>query len=314
MRRYDLSLQTALVLLVSLNAVAGTSFKANTTLAAETANNTSAANTFATQTNGNLGATNISKLPTRSLLYPGSTAKIYVHLMPWFGFGNHMNVGYTSNDPTQVQRQLNDMVSRGLDGVIIDWFGQGTLDHGFAAYSQVVQDFMQDAEQQPNFNFAIMDDAGSLKTCAATAGCDLTQTLINDLTYAYSNWENSPAYLHYNNQPVVYFFGEEAYTLAVLFADLPRDRAAVTSLPPPGPAPAVRIGMAAPVLVGVLVSLVVFTYSQHSLHHHPAFAALGPNSHPLVPILVVLLVIGCLARRRHRRDRQGQRFDDHEDV
>ena len=105
--------------------------------------------------------------------------------------------------------------------------------------------------------------------------------------------------------------------LAALFADLPRDRAAVISPPPPGPAPAVRIGMAAPVLVGVLVSLVVFAHSQHGLGHHPAFAAPGPNFHPLVPILVVLLVSGFLARRRHRQDRseqQGPRLDDHEDA
>jgi len=36
-----------------------------------------------------------------------------------------------------------------------------------------------------------------------------------------------------------------------------------------------------------------------------------------VPILVVLLVIGFLARRRYRRDRwerRGPRFDDREDV
>jgi DUF1707 SHOCT-like domain len=102
--------------------------------------------------------------------------------------------------------------------------------------------------------------------------------------------------------------------LAVLFADLPRGRAGVTGLPSPGPAPAVRIGMAAPVLVGVFVSLVVFAYSQHGLLHHPAFAL---NLTPLVPTLVVLLVIGCLTRRRYRRDRwerRGLRFDDREDV
>lgn len=102
--------------------------------------------------------------------------------------------------------------------------------------------------------------------------------------------------------------------LAVLFADLPRDRAAVTSLPPPGPAPAARIGMAAPVLVGVLVSLVVFAYGQHGLRHHPGFAGPPPTLTPLVPILVVLLVIGCMTRRRYRRERRGLRFDDREDV
>jgi Domain of unknown function (DUF1707) len=107
-----------------------------------------------------------------------------------------------------------------------------------------------------------------------------------------------------------------AKELAALFADLPRDRAAVTSPPPPGRAPAVRIGMAAPVLVGVLISLVVLVYSHHSLRYH-AFAAPGPNFHPLVPILVVLLVSGFLARRRHRQDRseqRGPRLDDREDV
>jgi Domain of unknown function (DUF1707) len=103
-----------------------------------------------------------------------------------------------------------------------------------------------------------------------------------------------------------------AKELAVLFADLPRDRAAVTSLPPPGPAPAARIGMAAPVLLGVLVSLVVFAYSRHGLGHHPGFAG-APTLTPLVPILVVLLVTRCMARRRYRRER-GLRFDDREDV
>jgi Domain of unknown function (DUF1707) len=105
--------------------------------------------------------------------------------------------------------------------------------------------------------------------------------------------------------------------LATLFADLPRDRAAVTSPPPPGPPPAVRIGIAAPVLAGVLVSLIVFAYSQHSLRPHPAFATPGPHFTPLVPILVMLLVFGCLARGRYRRDRwerRGPRFDDREDA
>lgn len=202
----------ALFLVVAFQSFAGTQFQATTTLTAQTSNNTSAANTFASQSNGNLGASNISKMPTRTLLYPGATGKIYVHLMPWFGFGtDHMNVGYTSNDPAQVQRQVADLVSRGIDGVIIDWFGQGTLTHKYSYYDQVVQEFRQQAESQTNFNFAVMDDAQSLKACASTAGCDITQTLIDDLTYAYNNYENSSAYLHYNNQPVVYFFGQEAY-------------------------------------------------------------------------------------------------------
>ena len=204
---------TAFVLLMCLPGFTGTAFKATTTLTAETSNNTSAAATFATQTDGNNGAGNISKVPTRNLLYSGSTARIYAHLMLWFGPSNHMNVGYTSDDATQVHKQVTDMISRGLDGTIIDWYGQGATNQGFANINQATQYVMNEAAQHPGFFFAVMDDAGSLGSCAKTAGCDVTQTLINDLTYAYNNYENSPAYLRYNNQPVVYFFGEESYTI-----------------------------------------------------------------------------------------------------
>lgn len=207
-------------------AFAGTAFKATTTLTAETSNNTSAADTFTAQTNGNAGAGNISKLPLRNLLYSSANAKIYTNFLPWFGFGDHMVVGYTSNTSAQVQRQVADMISRGLDGAIIDWFGQGTFNTHYVYYDQSSQMLMHEAELHSGFNFAIMDDAGSLKACAARVGCDLTQTLINDLTYAYNTYENSPAYLRYNNQPVVFFFGHEAYTL-----DWSRVRASVPGNP-----------------------------------------------------------------------------------
>jgi len=86
--------------------------------------------------------------------------------------------------------------------------------------------------------------------------------------------------------------------LAVLFADLPRDRAGVTSPPPPGRVPAVRLGLAAPVLVGVLVGLAL-AFSHDGLRHQVGFAVgQGPNFGPLVGIVLVLFVIGCLARRR----------------
>src|SRR5208283_1069560 len=82
-----------------------------TTLAAQTANNTSAANSFTSQSNGNRGAGNISK--------------VYVHMVLWFGQSNHMNIGYSETNAAQVQSQIDDMVSRGIDGAIIDWYGPG---------------------------------------------------------------------------------------------------------------------------------------------------------------------------------------------
>ena len=201
------------VFTITASSFAGASFQAQTTLTAEASNNTSAANSFVSQTNGNLGSTNVSKVSLRTLLYPGSTAKIYAHLVVWFGFGTNMDVGYTSSDPTQVHNQVTDMISRGIDGTIIDWYGQGKMNPSFVNYDQATQAVMQESQQHPNFNFAIMDDGGSLRTCSQTTGCDVTQTVINDLTYAYNTYETSSAYLYFNNRPVVYFFGMEFYSI-----------------------------------------------------------------------------------------------------
>ncbi len=200
-----------LLVLVSLSAIAETPFKATTTLTAETAKNSSAALAFTGQPNGNMSPGNISKVPTRTLLYPGSTTKLYAHLMPWFGFGDHVDIGYNSGDVLQVQKQVTDMVSRGLDGVIIDWYGRGDAKRQFRSYDQATQAIMHEAEQHAGFNFAIMLDAGALRHCGND--CDPTQAVIDDLNYAERTYENSPAYLTYNNRPVVLFFGQEAYSI-----------------------------------------------------------------------------------------------------
>ena len=215
-----------LVIFFSFSCFAGTQFKATTTLSAETANNTSAADTFTAQTNGNASAGNVSKVPLRSLLYGGSTAKVYVHFMPWFGGTDHMNVGYISDDVAQVQKQVNDMVSRGVDGALIDWYGRGTFNTKYVTYDQATQLVMRQAERHPGFLFAINYDGGALRGCAATVGCDLTQTMIDDLNYVATTYEGSAAYLWSGGRPIIYFFGQEAYTI-----DWTRVRAGVANNP-----------------------------------------------------------------------------------
>ena len=113
----------ALVLSAIGTCVADDYIVPTTTLAAQTSNNTSGANSFFAQANGNLGSGNVSKVDVHSLLYPGANTKVYAHLLLWFGGSNHMNVGYSSTDAGQIHRQITDMISRGIDGVIIDWYG-----------------------------------------------------------------------------------------------------------------------------------------------------------------------------------------------
>ena len=190
-----------------LSAAAQTHFNPTTTLSAETGNNTSAVDNFAGQPNGNMAPGNVSKVPLQSLLYPGSTAKLYAHLVQWFGYGDHVDVGYVSGDALQVQKQVADMISRGLDGAIVDWYGRGEQRKTFHAYDMGTQLLMQEAEKHPGFSFAVMADVGANKDCEREHACDPTENLIEDLNYAYRTYEQSPAYLKYHDQPVVFFFG-----------------------------------------------------------------------------------------------------------
>jgi len=127
------------LILLSLSASAQLSIDPSTTLSTETSNNTSAADSFAAQSNGNAAAGNVSKVATRTLLYPGSTAKIYAHFMPWFGSPKHMSIGYISDDAQQIKKQVTDMVSRGLSGVIIYWYGIDAAGSDFLMIDHVTQ-------------------------------------------------------------------------------------------------------------------------------------------------------------------------------
>ena len=167
-----------------------------TTLTAQTANNTSAANAFANQSNGNLGANNVSKVNIHSLLYSGANTKVLAQMLLWFGQSNHMNVGYNSADPAQVKRQVQDMISRGIDGVVLDWYGPNN------SIDQAAQLVMHEAEKHSGFSFAIMIDAGAIGANQCN-GCSPQQVLENLLQYVESTYFQSGAYLNIGGQPIV---------------------------------------------------------------------------------------------------------------
>jgi len=167
-----------------------------TTLAAETGNNTSAANGFVPQTNGNAGAGNVSKTDIHSLLYPGAITQIYAELQPWFGDKRHMQVGYISWDPAQVEKQMDDMLSRGVNGVVIDWYGPADRTE------PTTLAWLAAAENHPGFKVIIMIDKGAV-TLSPCAGCNPQQTMIYLTNYVLQHYANSPAYARWNGKPVI---------------------------------------------------------------------------------------------------------------
>jgi hypothetical protein len=174
-------------------------------ISCELSNNTSA-NPRYRGGKANAASSNVSKLPIRSLLYEGSNTRIFTRYMPWFGDPKHRNVGYRSDDGEQIHRQVADMISRGIQGAIVDWYGP---DSGAKNESTIL--LMKEAERQ-NFEFAVSEDAGALGDCERH-GCNVTDQLIHDLNYAAEHFENSPAYIRFNKRPAVFFFGLEKYPI-----------------------------------------------------------------------------------------------------
>src|SRR5581483_9431111 len=116
--------------------------------------------------------------------------------MPWWGNPVHINVGYSSHDPAQIHAQITDMISRGIDGVIIDWYGNQDYS------DQTAKLVMAEAEQHPGFTFAIMVDKGAI-SLSPCSGCNAQQTLIAQVQYVEQTYVPSTAYMRVNGRPVI---------------------------------------------------------------------------------------------------------------
>jgi hypothetical protein len=145
----------------------------------------------------------VSKLPIRSLLYPGATTKVYVHVQPWWGKSSHINIGYDSSDAAQAERQVKDMISRGIDGAIMDYYGPTSTHNEKATLA-----LLKAAEAHPGFEFAVGEDGNALKGASSP-----TAKIISDLKHVYYTYMNSSAYMRKNGRPVVTFFGTESYNI-----------------------------------------------------------------------------------------------------
>ena len=174
-----------------------------TTLAALTSNNTSASSSFTGTSNGNIAPGNVSKVPLSTMLYGGADTKLYVHVMPWWGMSSHINIGYNSADPAEVHLQITDMISRGVGGLILDWYGPAIAQENNALIA-----IMNEAQQHPGFEFAACEDKGAL-----TGAADVTAKFISDVNYIYSTFEQSPNYMRKNGRPVIVLFGEETLSI-----------------------------------------------------------------------------------------------------
>lgn len=181
----------------------------NTTLTAETSNNTSASSSFAGLPNGDLSPTNISKVNVHTLLNTGSDVKVYAHTVGWWGGTSHPNVGYSSTDPAHVKAEIDDMQSRGIDGLVLDWYGYRSSEE------KTLQALTAELANRPGFEFVVMIDAGALKwsntPCFAAGTCTATEAVEQQITYLRSKYFSNPNIAHRGNKILLMEFGMETY-------------------------------------------------------------------------------------------------------
>lgn len=153
------------------------------------------------------GANNISELDVHSLLYSGNSTQIFVHYMPWWSGthkGSSINVGYNSNDPAYIRNMLASVAGRGVNGLIVDWYGP--TDNTTPWWNTIVSYF----PGARSLKFAIMVDAGMLSEPCKQ--CNNQQTLLAGLAYMQSHYFSNSQYLTDGEKQVVFDFGMTAVT------------------------------------------------------------------------------------------------------
>jgi hypothetical protein len=116
----------------------------------------------------------------------------------WFGHPKHIAVGYSSQDPEVIRKQIRQAKALGISGFVVDWYGyrQPFIDHSYA--------LMQTIAAEENFQIAMMYDESDDEEGA-------TDESIEDFklfkkTYLAPGAPGRQAYLMYNGQPVIFIF------------------------------------------------------------------------------------------------------------
>lgn len=174
---------------------------------ADVAGPNSSAGKFAGQTNGNAAAGNVSKIAMRSLLYPAAKTQVIARVMPWFDGEKHRGPAYRSDDAQQVRNQVADMMSRGISGAAVAWYGP---EDKFK--DKVTAQLFQAAERTEGGFTVALSYSGTLEDCAKHK-CNATERLIEELTYASQQYFASPAYLKVNGRPLLFFFDLEKFDI-----------------------------------------------------------------------------------------------------
>lgn len=145
-------------------------------------------------------------LSAAQLQAPEGSPKVLAAYQPWFGRPNHIDVGYSSQDPKVLQEQVQKAKNLGIEAFVVNWYGPR---HPYEDQSYAL---LQKASAENNFQTAIMYDEDASDPSSST------DAVVVDLQYAYDKYigpnavGSRNAYLRYNGRPVIFIFPKQGNT------------------------------------------------------------------------------------------------------
>ena len=134
-----------------------------------------------------------------------NSPKILADYQPWFGDPAHINVGYSTQDPDVLRKQIQQAKSMGIYAFAVDWYGQRHpfLDRSYALLQQVAS--------ETHFHVALMYDETQEENGQATEDAlDAMDEIYK--RYIGPSAPTRDAYVFYQGRPVIFIFPKRGGT------------------------------------------------------------------------------------------------------
>src|SRR5580658_7294762 len=134
----------------------------------------------------------------------GHSPQIIALYEAWFGHPHHISVGYSSQDPAEIRKQIRQAKTLGISAFVVDWYGdrEPFIDRSYA--------LMQSTAGSENFRVAMMYDETDADD-GATDEAIADFTMFHD-TYLSSRASGHQAYLTFEGRPVIFIFPKGKHT------------------------------------------------------------------------------------------------------
>jgi hypothetical protein len=135
----------------------------------------------------------------------GTPTRVLAVYEPWFGHPRHIDVGYSSQDPVTLKKQVEEAKKRGITGFVVDWYGdrEPFIDKSYAV--------LQSIAGEQKFTVAMMYDETDKETEQATDDALVSFDSFRE-KYLAPEARGSQAYLTYKGRPVIFIFPKGGHT------------------------------------------------------------------------------------------------------